>query len=91
MRGSIESKRHFPPTFQKAPPTCLLHIWRGSRAQCRVIALKVISEKSSLTAAWQLKCSHPQRERVEIGRKGKKYHLYILLEFLQLRDVVLEL
>ena len=39
---------------------------------------RTLSEKLSQTVAWEVECSHSQRERVGIGRRGKKYHLDIV-------------
>ena len=63
------------PTFQAAPPTCPLHVWKGGRGQCSVIALKLVLHHSGKTITYCCLATETfslSQERVGIGRKGNE-------------------
>ena len=82
------------PTFQAAPPTYSLNIWRGGRGQCRVIILKVVSYtfgKTIITNCCLVTGMFSLSQQMSWNRqKMQKNIISILLEFLLPSNIVLD-
>ena len=70
--------------FQAAPPTCPLHVWKGSRGQSRVTILKVMLHTFRKTITDYCTATgmfSPSQEKFKLVEEAKKYHIDIVGSF----------
>ena len=90
-----KNKRQSPPAaLVAAPPMCPLHIWREEWRLCRVLVLEIMSHTHGSTitnCCWAIGISSPLQEKSWNYMRKQSSFISILSEFLQPKDVVLEL